>query len=77
MRLLTPDVVRSLHERAPFVITWPINSHEALRHVAHCGVDGVTTDSLEILRAVVAGAPYGESALAATAPPGSGPARNP
>jgi glycerophosphoryl diester phosphodiesterase len=60
MRLLSPDVVRSLHERAPFVITWPINSHAALRRVADCGVDGVTTDSLEILQAVVSGAPYAD-----------------
>jgi hypothetical protein len=77
MRLLTTDVVEALHERAPFVITWPINSHESLRHVADCGVDGVTTDSLAVLRAVVAGAPYGaDAAVAATAPPGSGPTRS-
>jgi glycerophosphoryl diester phosphodiesterase len=68
MRLLSPEVVRSLHERAPFVITWPINSHESLRFVADCGVDGVTTDSLDILKAVVAGAPYaGEPASYSTA----------
>ena len=75
-RLLTPDVVTTLRARAPMIVTWPINSHELLRRVAACGVDGVTTDSLEILKAVVGGAPYGDAA-AVTAPPGSGPARSP
>jgi hypothetical protein len=76
MRLLSPDVVASLKKRAPVVVTWPINTLAALRHVADCGVDGVTTDSMEILRAVVAGAPYaGDNAV--TAQPGSGPARSP
>jgi glycerophosphoryl diester phosphodiesterase len=75
--LLTPDVVSRLHERAPMVVTWPINTRQTLRRVADCGVDGITTDSFEILRAVVAGEPYSNAGLAATAPPGSDPARNP
>jgi glycerophosphoryl diester phosphodiesterase len=75
MRLLSPAVVAALKERAPVVVTWPVNTLAALRHVADCGVDGVTTDSMEILQAVVAGAPYaGDGAFRAQ--PGSGPARS-
>ncbi len=76
MPLLSKDVVAALRARAPLIVTWPVNSHEALRHVVDCGVDGVTTDSLEILQAVVAGAP-GVDAAVATARPGSGPTRSP
>jgi glycerophosphoryl diester phosphodiesterase len=76
LRLLSPDVVASLKARAPMVVTWPINSRASLERVARYGVDGVTTDSLDILKAVVAGAPY-EGEAAATAPPGSGPTRSP
>jgi glycerophosphoryl diester phosphodiesterase len=76
MRLLTKDVVAALRIRAPLIVTWPINSPEALRHVVECGVDGVTTDSLDMLKAIVAGAPYADGSAGATAPPGSDPARS-
>jgi glycerophosphoryl diester phosphodiesterase len=75
MRLLSPDVVVRLKQRSPIVVTWPINSRAALKQVVDCGVDGVTTDSLEILEAVVAGAPFSDEPLA-TAQPDSGPTRS-
>ena len=51
--LLTADVVGELHERAPLVITWAINSRTELDRVRGYGVDGVISDSLNVLRAVV------------------------
>ena len=58
LRLLSPDVVKALKARAPMVVTWPINTQMALQRVAGYGVDGVITDNRDILKAVVAGAPY-------------------
>ncbi len=75
-RLVTEDVVAALKARAPMIVTWAINTHDALRRVADCGVDGVTTDSFEIIEAVVSGAPYADGALP-TAPPDNAPARSP
>jgi glycerophosphoryl diester phosphodiesterase len=51
--LLDEEVVRQLHDRAPIVVTWPINRTSLLERVTALGVDGVITDSLSILRRVV------------------------
>jgi hypothetical protein len=52
--LLTADVVAALHERVPHVMTWTVNDPARAREVIGFGVDGVTTDSSEVLR-IVAG----------------------
>lgn len=51
--LLDADVIRRLRERTPMLLTWPINSRGALERVTGFGVDGVITDSFDILRMVV------------------------
>jgi glycerophosphoryl diester phosphodiesterase len=55
--LLSEGVVARLHDRAPMVVTWPINSRASLERVASFGVDGVITDSMQILREVVESRP--------------------
>ncbi|MEX2247634.1 MAG: glycerophosphodiester phosphodiesterase [Dehalococcoidia bacterium] len=54
-RLLDREVVRGLKERASAVVTWPVNDDATLRQVLGWGVDGVTSDNLELLRRLVAG----------------------
>lgn len=49
-RYLSQLVVGSLKEKAAAVITWPINTRAAFDEVRGFGADGVTTDSLELLR---------------------------
>jgi glycerophosphoryl diester phosphodiesterase len=51
--LLTEDVVAKLHDRAPMVMTWPINSNALLDRVKSFGVDGVIIDRMQILRHVI------------------------
>lgn len=51
--LLSAEVVTSLKQRAPLVVTWPINTTPELERVSSFGVDGITTDSFAILEAVV------------------------
>ena len=53
-RLLTPSAVAALKKRAAAVITWPVNDAPTLATLSEWGVDGVTSDSLELLRAVAA-----------------------
>ena len=52
--LLTPDVITALRERVPRVMTWTVNDVARARQVMDLGVDGVTTDSLDVLRVVSA-----------------------
>lgn len=64
-RLLSAAAVRALHEKASTVVTWPINTRERLDLVLGWGVDGFTTDSLELLREFVASQPsHGEAGAA-------------
>ena len=51
--LLSETVISALKQRAPLVVTWPINTPGELARVSGLGVDGVTTDSLAILETVV------------------------
>ncbi len=51
-RLLSEAAVAALKEKASAVVTWPINNAGHLEEVAGWGVDGVTTDSLALLRVV-------------------------
>lgn len=50
--LLSADVVAKLKERVPRVMTWTVNDVARARAVMAFGVDGVTTDSSEVLRVV-------------------------
>ena len=52
--LLTPEVMTALRERVPRVMTWTVNDVARARQVMELGVDGVTTDSLEVLGVVSA-----------------------
>jgi glycerophosphoryl diester phosphodiesterase len=52
-KLLTQERVAQLRELAPLVTTWPINSLEALVDVLGYGVDGVTSDNLDVIRYIV------------------------
>jgi hypothetical protein len=51
-RLLTPEVVTGLRERAGMVISWPVNTLALAERLRSWGVDGVSTDRLEIVRAL-------------------------
>jgi len=48
-RLLTPDVVARLQRRVGTIITWPVNGIVRLEQVTEWGVDGITSDSAELL----------------------------
>lgn len=54
MRLLTPAVVRSLHEKASTIFTWPVNTRAAYEAVRELGVDGITSDNIELLAELAA-----------------------
>lgn len=53
--LLTAEVMSALRQRVPRVVTWTVNDPARARQVMDLGVDGVTTDSPEVLRLVSAG----------------------
>jgi hypothetical protein len=50
--LLTAEVVGRLRERVPAVMCWTVNDVQRARAVVAAGVDGVTSDSAEVLRIV-------------------------
>ncbi|HUR74296.1 MAG TPA: glycerophosphodiester phosphodiesterase [Sporichthya sp.] len=50
--LLSGEVVAKLRERGPRVMTWTVNDPTRAREVLSYGVDGVTTDSVAVLRLV-------------------------
>ena len=52
--LLTARVLDQLHERVPQVVAWTINSVARAARLRALGVDGVTTDSTEVLRVLSA-----------------------
>jgi glycerophosphoryl diester phosphodiesterase len=49
--LLTHGVLERLHDRAPQVIAWTVNSSARARHLHRLGVDGLTTDRIGLIRA--------------------------
>ncbi len=53
-KLLSSQTVGMLKERAEMVFTWPINTQETLRAVLAWGVDGIISDSIPLLRDLVA-----------------------
>jgi glycerophosphoryl diester phosphodiesterase len=58
-RLLTATSVTTLREVASMIIAWPVNTRAALDDVLHLGVDGVTSDSLELIKEAARGRPVG------------------
>jgi glycerophosphoryl diester phosphodiesterase len=51
-RLLSAEVVGRLRERAGLVVSWPVNTLALANRLRSWGVDGVSTDRLEIVRAL-------------------------
>jgi len=51
--LLAPEVVRELRARVRLVMSWPVNDGDALAQLLERGVNGVITDSGDVLDAVV------------------------
>ena len=47
--LLTPAIVRELHEATGMVLAWPVDTPEALARSRSLGVDGVISKDLELL----------------------------
>ncbi len=54
-RLLTPAVVEELHRGAEVVLTWPVDTPDALQDAVRLGVSGVISKDLAVLRQVMSG----------------------
>lgn len=52
--LLTPPVVEELHRGTGLVMTWPVDTPDALEQCRRLGVDAVISKDLDLLRTVVA-----------------------
>ncbi|MCO5177267.1 MAG: phosphatase PAP2 family protein [Thermomicrobiales bacterium] len=52
-RLLSAEIVDALKERVSTVITWPINTQARMDEVLAWGVDGFTSDNVELIRSFV------------------------
>jgi glycerophosphoryl diester phosphodiesterase len=53
--LLDERVVAALHRHVRVVVAWPVNDAARARALLAAGVDGITTDREDVLRAVAAG----------------------
>ena len=51
----TRALVQQFRQRAEIVMTWPVNDLPRMRELVSWGVNGITTDSLPIIRAMHAG----------------------
>ncbi len=51
-RYLTADLARRFHEARVTVISWTVNDLELARRLFDLGVDGFTTDNLELLNSI-------------------------
>lgn len=51
-RFVSPETVRMLKEKVSTVMTWPINDRAWLDRVTAAGVDGVISDSLDLVREI-------------------------
>lgn len=54
-KLLTPVFVARLRQHAHTLMTWPVNDIARMQELVSWGVNGITTDSLEVVRAIRAG----------------------
>ncbi len=52
--ILTPEIVDRLHHGTDLVMTWPVDTTEALSDARRLGVDGVISKNLEVLGQVIA-----------------------
>lgn len=52
-RVLSGRLVEQLHDLAPLVTTWPINTLAAYEKVRGYGVDGITSDNLRVIAHVL------------------------
>jgi glycerophosphoryl diester phosphodiesterase len=52
--LLTPEVVRELHDATGLVMAWPVDTPEALAQARALGVDAVISKDLGLLGQLVA-----------------------
>jgi glycerophosphoryl diester phosphodiesterase len=52
--LLTPSIVDELRCAADIVLTWPVDTQEALQNARRLGVGGVISKNLDVLREVIA-----------------------
>ncbi|GAB4330534.1 MAG: hypothetical protein Kow0010_15610 [Dehalococcoidia bacterium] len=52
-KMVTRETVSAIKKRGARVFTWPINSEPVLHEVLAAGVDGIISDSLELLRGFV------------------------
>ncbi len=55
LSLLTPELVTELHRGTDLVMTWPVDTPEALAQARRVGVDAVISKDLDLLRGVIAG----------------------
>jgi hypothetical protein len=55
LSLLTPPVVAELRARTQLVMTWSVDTSQALATARRLGVDAVVSKDLAMLRALVAG----------------------
>jgi glycerophosphoryl diester phosphodiesterase len=53
--LLTPEVVDRLHGGTELVMTWPVDTPDALADARRLGVDAVISKDLGLLRGVLDG----------------------
>lgn len=52
--LLTPEIVDELHRGTDLVMTWPVDTPEALANARRLGVDAVISKDLDLLRGILA-----------------------
>ena len=50
--LLTREIVAELHERAPSLVAWTVNSARRARQLVDLGADGITTDRFAVLHEI-------------------------
>jgi len=53
-RLLSPEVVGRLRERVPVVMTWPVNVEARMWELIEWGANGIISDRLDVLEALLA-----------------------
>lgn len=53
LRVLTPGVIRGLHERGLAVWVWTVNDANDMRRLLHWGADGIITDRPDTLQGVL------------------------
>lgn len=53
LRVLTPGVIRGLHERGLAVWVWTVNDADDMRRLLEWGADGIITDRPDVLRDVL------------------------